>query len=299
MFQEQIKRNEITHINPIKSIKLIKPIKTILFTNARDEENIKEWIAHHLIIGFDIVYIFDHKSIIPIKDEVACFKKGVIVERRNENGSIKLPLMLRAAKIAQSAGADWMLYLDADEYLVLNNFFNVKQLLSQYWSADSLAINWLRFGTNNHKHTPKSGLVVENYTSSDEKIDKHVKTFVRPNQVINAVTPHYFVIKNPNKMTSLNGNRCTSFNEWDISFQSCPAFIAHYEYQSEETYIKRKVNLPRDDNSEFRQIETNIHMKHNECINTLVKDKYAQHIKDLLDKLQNNNNNRQGINTNT
>lgn len=32
-----------------------------IFCNARDEKNIKEWAANHLLIGFDSVVIFDHK----------------------------------------------------------------------------------------------------------------------------------------------------------------------------------------------------------------------------------------------
>ena len=32
----------------------------VLFTNARDESNLKEWCAHHLLLGFDCIYIFDH-----------------------------------------------------------------------------------------------------------------------------------------------------------------------------------------------------------------------------------------------
>ena len=45
------------------------PTKSVvLFTNARDEKNIKEWASHHLLIGFDKIIIFDHKSITPLKD---------------------------------------------------------------------------------------------------------------------------------------------------------------------------------------------------------------------------------------
>ena len=273
---------------PPSSVSLNKSFNIILFTNARDEPNIKEWIAHHLIIGFDLIYIFDHKSIIPIKEDISMFKKGVIIERCEMDGPIKMSLMMRASKIATSARADWMLYLDADEFLVLNTFSNVKQMLYHYRNVDSLAINWLLFGTNHHKQIPKGGLIVENYTTSDEKIDKHVKTFVRPSQVLRAITPHYFVMRNPNKMSSLNGKKCTSYNEWNISFQSCPAFIAHYVFQSEEMYMKRKIHLPRDDNHEFRQIENDIHAKHNSCVNTLVRDKYAKYINQLLDTLQKN-----------
>jgi len=265
--------------------------RVMLFTNARDEKDIKEWVAHHLILGFDLIYIFDHKSIKPISHELRDFKKGVIVERCEMDGPIKMPLMLRAAKIAKNAGAEWMLYLDADEFLVLNAFHHVKQMLKYYLLADSIAINWLMFGTNNHRKEPENGLILENYTKSDALIDKHVKTFVRPSQVVDAVTPHFFVIANPNNMISINmkpmGNS-RSFNEWPIEYNKCAAFIAHYVYQSEESYINRKINLPRDDNSLYRKIEDNIHKKHNSVENELVKNKYAKGVNWLLEKVKKN-----------
>ena len=133
--------------------------KTILFTNARDEKNIREWVAHHLIIGFDLIYIFDHKSIKPLSQELNNLKK-VIVERCEIDGPIKMQLMLKASKIATVAGADWMLYLDADEYLILNTFHSVKNMLQYYLFADSIAINWLMFGTNFHKKEPTHGLLI-------------------------------------------------------------------------------------------------------------------------------------------
>jgi hypothetical protein len=263
-----------------KSVKNI-----ILFTNARDEKNIKEWVAHHLLLGFNLIYIFDHKSKIPLSQELNIFKKGVIVERCELDGPIKLWLMMRAAKIATSASADWMLYLDADEFLVLNAFNNVQKMLKYYLFADSIAINWLMYGTNNHKKEPKSGLMIENYTRSDLMLNKHVKSFVRPSQVINAITPHYFVMSNPVRMISINMKpmqNSLSFNEWDIEYTKAAAFIAHYVYQSEESYINRKINLPRDDNNQFREIEEDIHNKHNSTENILVKNKYEERIKEFL-----------------
>ena len=47
--------------------------KVILFTNARDELKLKEWVAHHLLLGFDFIYIFDHKSKIPLKGQFLDF----------------------------------------------------------------------------------------------------------------------------------------------------------------------------------------------------------------------------------
>ena len=44
--------------------------QTILFTNARDEPNISEWVAHHLLLGFDKIIVFDHLSTVPISSMI-------------------------------------------------------------------------------------------------------------------------------------------------------------------------------------------------------------------------------------
>jgi hypothetical protein len=49
-----------------------------VFCNARDEKNIKEWAAHHLLIGFNSVIIFDHKSIQPLTDVFRNFDKSIL-----------------------------------------------------------------------------------------------------------------------------------------------------------------------------------------------------------------------------
>jgi hypothetical protein len=95
-----------------------------LFTNARDEPNIAEWVAHHLLLGFDRIHIFDHKSVTPISQKIwTNFNNRVTVERvENIDGGIKLNLITRAVNIATNRRASWMLYLDADEFMVINKF---------------------------------------------------------------------------------------------------------------------------------------------------------------------------------
>ena len=52
-------------------------MKTILFTNARDEHHILEWVIHHLHLGFDSIYIIDHLSIIYSNEILISFLQGV------------------------------------------------------------------------------------------------------------------------------------------------------------------------------------------------------------------------------
>ena len=160
----------------------------ILFTNARDEPNIAEWVAHHLLLGFDKIVVFDHLSKIPIKSNIGTnFNGRLDIIRVEGNGNIKLNLMERAIDIASNGNHSWMLYLDADEFLNLNKFTGVKQFLEVFKEADAIGINWLMFGTSGHKSQPK-GLITENFVRSELRLDKHVKSFVRPSAAVK-VTP--------------------------------------------------------------------------------------------------------------
>jgi hypothetical protein len=255
--------------------------KVMLFTNARDEKHIKEWAAHHLLIGFDHVYIFDHKSTFPLSSEFAGFDKRVIIERCELNVPPKFPLMRRAAEVAAIMRADWFIYLDADEFIILNNFTGVKALLNRYYFADSLALNWLMFGTNNHVTEP-DGLILENYTRSDSEFNQHVKTFVRPSQISlsGPATPHSYYIVKPARMFAITGESMANkvFNPTRRSPFRSHAFIAHYVYQSEETYKRRKINLPSDDTGTLRAIDTDVHAKHNDRDNFIPR-KYAERVR--------------------
>ena len=262
------------------------PIKTILFTNVRNELNMTEWSLYHLQLGFDYICIFDHKSDIPLQIKLPSTRIKII--RCNWKNPVKIPLMKQAVIIAKQLNIDWMLYLDADEFLVLNSFTHVKQMLNVFKNADSLAINWLMFGSNNHikEHTV---YIIENYNKSYLLLNKHVKSFLRPNLVTNVTNPHFFHIKNANKRVSVHGNIINNyhpeFNEAACSteYSKSRAFIAHYVFQSEETYINRKLKLPRDDNSKFRTEDKNMHDKHNQVENVSVKDKYLDRIKKVLE----------------
>jgi hypothetical protein len=278
-----VKKNLIT--TPLNKLatKQNYSTRTILFTNARDEKNMKEWVTHHLLLRFDIIYIFDHKSIIPLKNEFHNFSKRVIIERVELNNPVKLPLMMRAVKIAKQLGVDWMLYLDADEFLVLNHYMGVRHLLQNYNFAHSLGINWLMFGSSYHKKDP-SGLLIENYTKSFQTINQHVKTFVRPEYVTSVTNPHFYNVIFPNRMFSMNMKNMadTPFNVWPVDYKDAPAFIAHYVNQSEESYVNRKVKLPMDTHSSFREFDQQMHRLYNDVDNFSVRDKYAGRVKHFL-----------------
>jgi len=263
-----------------------------VFCNARDEKHIREWAAHHLLIGFNRIIIFDHNSKVPLSTVFQNFDKRVAIIRYNtpqSQNNVKIHLMNNALHIAKQMKFDWFIYLDADEFIILNNnLIGIKDLLNRYNFADSLALNWLKFGTNNLKTDPDD-LILDSYTKSDLKLNKHVKSFVRPSQATHSNNPHFYNIKNKNRMCALNTilnpkKEPYSFNTCNIEYNKVSAFIAHYLYQSEETYINRKINLPMDDNGKNREkIDAEkLHTMHNSIENIFPKIKYAKNVRRFL-----------------
>lgn len=260
--------------------------KVSLFTNARDEKHIREWAAHHLLIGFDKIIIFDHKSKTPLKKVFENFDKRVkIINVSYLNNSVKNTLMDKAVDIANYLKMDWMIYLDADEFIILNKYKDIKQLLSVYNYADSLGVNWLFFGSNYLKKDPDD-LIIENYTRSDLFLNDHLKTFVRPSKITMVNNPHFYFIKDPTRYFGVNNvNLKNTYysNNYRVEYSKTPIYIAHYFNQSEETFTKRKLTLPRDDNGEHRQMNiAEIHNQHNSTENNYPKNKYAEGIKKFL-----------------
>lgn len=273
--------------------------KVVLFTNVRDEPNMFEWVSHHLLLGFDMIFIYDHKSIIPLQGRFDKFNENgakVFVKRCELDGAVKEKLITRAVITAKNIKANWMIYLDADEFFVINSnkINNVKDLLKFYPNADSVSFNWLMFGSNGHIKEP-AGLIIDNYTRCQLKLCNHIKTFFRPSQFLKA-NAHKSYIKNPNR--ALHGNKkLIKFNDItfdnSIEYYNSIAYFAHYYVQSKESWIRRKLTLPRDDDGQLRKknltiLNNPIHINYNmhndlcDVENLSVKDKYSENIKSYL-----------------
>jgi hypothetical protein len=255
----------------------------ILFTNARDEPNIAEWVAHHLLLGFDKVVIFDHLSKNPIDKNIRTNFNGKLeVLRVDGGGNIKLDLMNRAVDIATNKNYSWMLYLDADEFLYLRNT-NVQQYLDIFRDADAIGINWLLFGTSGYKEQPK-GLLTENFVRSELMLNGHIKSFVRPSCVVKIVNPHYYIINDRSRYYSGTGPhmKMGPFNVQIIPYTKSPCYIAHYYTQSEKEHLRRKSRQLDDGSVGKNNMLEDIHKQYNNVINIQMKRDFSAKTKELL-----------------
>lgn len=256
-------------------------MKTILFTNARDEDHILEWIVHHLGFDFTTIYIYDHKSIKPIKNISNNLPENVIIENINLDGAVKGILINKAIKYCKDNDYEWMLYLDADEFLYLKNNIIINDFLHNYKDYDEIGLNWLCFGSN-YQDNETENTIIESYVRSEKNFNQLLKCFIKPQKVIKFNNPHFYIIEDMSKavavdLTKLNDNKSHLFINHS-KFDNCDAFIAHYLVQSYETYKKRKVDRPRDDtgvnrtlksktefHNSYNAIENNIMLKYNEA----------------------------------
>jgi hypothetical protein len=264
-------------------------MKTILFTNARDENNILEWTIHHLNLGFTYIYIYDHKSIMPIKNIIKNIN-NVHIERIDTDNICKADLNRNAVEFAKNKNYDWLLYLDADEFLILPNDNHLFTFLHKFNNYDQIGINWLLFGSNYHNKEP-NGTLLENYTKCNDTLDLHIKSFVRPSQVVSIPNPHAYFIKNMSLSVGtnykvLNKDAPYFFNYDNIDdINKINAYVAHHIFQSYETFTKRKCNRTRDDSNEswgFLFDENTLHSKHNNVENMFPMNKYNEKNKKMM-----------------
>jgi len=260
-------------------------MKTILFTNVRDESNIVEWVAHHLNLGFSCICIYDHLSVVPVSNLLKS-NNNVIIKRIDEVGD-KTKLMARSVQSAIKHGFDWIIYLDADEYLVLPKHNNVESFLKDYCSYNQIGINWLMFGSNFH-NKKTNGTTIETYTRCNFILDQHIKSFVKPTKVLKVLNAHVYHVEDYETMSvgvdfspldtvHKHLYKCSNSEVNGSNFLSMNAFVAHYYTQDYETYYERKIRYPPDDiNCKERKIFTKeeLHDFSNNLVFEYVKNKY-------------------------
>jgi hypothetical protein len=276
-----------THGNEMFSIGA-RP-RVLLATNVRDEDNIVEWVTYHQDLGFDSILILDHKSTIPVQSVLKKhgLSKNVVVMPQNvanrhlmKNDFIQMALMY-----ARQHHFAWMLYIDGDEYLYLkSDIKTVHDFLARFPpQANVIAAHWLIFGSNGLSHADCSALI-PTFLKSDAKFDQHVKSFVRPNRSIGETTcGHYYTVPNPERSVydvtgKLLGKKSPTFPV-TIPLANAPAFIAHYQMQSFDRFMKHRVKMPRDDTNQFRDAvkESDFHALHNGYDNLLMLHRQQQH----------------------
>jgi hypothetical protein len=194
---------------------------------VREDNNyIDEWVDYHLSIGFEHVLIYDHKSIKPIEPK---WGDKVTVKRIDVDLPFKEYLHLSTFRDFKPF---WMMTCDVDEFLVLLQHRDVRDLLVNYEQFGGLGIPWSMYGSSGHVNRPE-GLVRDSYLwrTLDTPDKQYVKTIANTQFFTNMNDPHFVyssrpvvneafepfsgsLATSPRKIVKLNHYFTRSYDEW-------------------------------------------------------------------------------------
>lgn len=145
---------------------------------------ILEWLAFHMLAGFDSFHIYLHDCTDGMSETLLKLMRHypLYVNTIGKNGLPQLSSYQHSLN-CYGPSVDWMAFIDGDEFLFPTQHQDIADALALYDKPDlsALAVYSRYYGSNGHVKEP-SGLIMENYprhSSIDFAANKHVKSIVR------------------------------------------------------------------------------------------------------------------------
>ena len=211
--------------------------KIALITSIRDclPMYVRHWVDYHLAIGFDHIYMYDNESDEPIRCKNERVTLKIWPGAHGQIGAFK-----DGFARAKEDGAEWVAFLDDDEYLVIPDKTVPELLQALPVCTPGLSFNWLNFGTAGKFGPAADGDVFANYTKhyrKDDELHKHVKTISRVRDVADIVNPHFCVYHGSVKAVDMEGRVVQG------AFTDSPVhtggWINHYYTRSRCDYLRK------------------------------------------------------------
>ncbi len=199
-----------------------------------------EWIKYHLIVGFEHFYLYNNFS----SDNYQKILKPYI-----EKGFVTL---INWDKVAGQMSAynnclerfhdesDWILFADADEFIVPIKYDNVKDWLKKYEKFPCVLAFWKAFTSGGIIHEDYTIPLIERFTSCGNGLSLP-KMFLNTHfikMIKNFSMPHFARWKFFNKICPQYAQVFTKLN---CNIENPEIQINHYYCKSLEYYINKKV----------------------------------------------------------
>ena len=173
------------------------PLTTTVCLIAKNEAPyLVEWIAYYRLLGFDEIVIYENNSTDSSSELLKKLAEaGKIKHRPWKLGRNESPQTTAYQDAIRKAKTDWILFVDADEFLVLHEHRTVGEFLEPLAArgdVTSIGINWRIFG-DSHIETADARPVMERFTLAAEPnfpVNNHLKSFARVKAIVNPVHMH-------------------------------------------------------------------------------------------------------------
>ncbi|WP_319585403.1 tetratricopeptide repeat protein [uncultured Desulfobulbus sp.] len=264
-------------INPLKNndsiiVKDVMPKKIAIASIQRDRGPwIIEWLAFHMLIGFNQFYIYVHKSIDDMTIKLLKLSQHypIVVHQVSTDDRPQLSCYQHAYN-SYGQLVDWMAFIDGDEFLFPTAKSQMAAALAEYEDKEMSAIAafWVCYGSSGHLREPE-GLIVENYrrhSSFDFLPNRHVKSIVKGRQN-GIMTTASHVFSTP-RGTYDELRRPINHGLMEKLTPSYKQFrINHYATQSYDFFLRIKQNMGAadSDSTYVRSPEWYFRYDRNEC----------------------------------
>jgi len=204
-----------------------------------------EWIAYYRVLKFDEVIVYENNS---DDNSAEILRKlaaaGKVTYRPWTLGRNESPQITAYTDALTRSRTDWMLFVDADEFLVLHNADTVGEFLTPLNARDdvtAVGVNWRIFG-DSHMSESDGRPVIERFTlaaAPDFVVNSHLKSFTRVRALRNIV--HMHVCETTGTMVHPSGKLLTMPN-WGLSetIELDVAQVNHYYTKTLAEYQKKK-----------------------------------------------------------
>jgi len=244
----------------------------------KDEEPfVDEWIVYHRMLGVDHFFLYDDNPDFPLREILMPYSEYVTVidwsgMDKMFTGRCNQTKAYNHARNNYISAFDWVLFIDGDEFVTLNNHENIQDFLSDFDDYETVSLNWHVFGHNGFYDDPE-GLITSSLTRRMFAPSKMVKTFTRPQAIADIRSPHCCILKY-GKHADANANYYT---ETLYPGRTSSARINHYQCRS----FKNWMNRPHrgDAMSDDKNLPEEYKWRHSEdgClrqfVETIAKDK--------------------------
>ena len=265
----------------------------VICSSVRNEQRILEWVNYYYKIGVNHIILLDDndyedntlnqclKNINPSLFTIIKDKSKTNLEHIKCNYThSKEHWTTNIQPCLKQLNATYLFKIDADEFLYLNKFKNIQEMIEFYEPFDSILINWLLFGGSYLKRNDKN-TITNVFTKSDNNLHFHVKSLAKVNSIIDFNNnSHTFRLKNNSIIKDIDNN-IVNFNQdskksIDITSHKLPdmnyknrIYIAHYISQDYYTFIQRKfldnISEVYFNYSFFKNIETDDKVIFKDC----------------------------------
>lgn len=252
---------------------------------------IEEWVRYHLLVGADIIYIYDNESTDNTRQILEPYiSSGKVVYKYFPGIAMQLPAYNDALRRYKNS-CKYIAFIDADEFLFpLNEGESVANIVSSILDvepkAGGLAVNWRMFGSSFHEEKPYGGGVLENYlyrAFENGKGNDCIKSVVNPRRVYRYCHVHYPMYYFGYYSIDETGRKVTGW--FNINNNIKLLRINHYFTKSKEEWIARR-SIGKADAKD--RIKTRTMQEFYEHDNNDIYDASALYYSNLLNKDKSN-----------